>query len=89
MNVPSIQTDRNQTTIFWDNMTLWFSYHTLVAFRVGSVKVVHKNVWSNTTGKHLNAIDGGDKESRVDAETFKAKWAELTADAPTPAGILG
>lgn len=88
MNIPTIQTDKNFTTIFTDNMTLWFSYTTLVAFRVGAVKVVHENSWSNTTGKHLNQIDGGDKASRVNHETFLAKWKELTGEKALT-GLLG
>lgn len=56
-------------------ITLYFSYNTLVAFRgyVGAYRelIVHKNIWGNTTGKHLNTIDGGDKSSRVDGDTFQ------------------
>lgn len=55
----------------------WFSYQTLVAFYSPKTgKVVHQNDWSRTTGKHLNAIDGGAKASRVDSATFAAKLAE-------------
>lgn len=89
MQIPSIQTDKNFTTVYMDNMTLWFSYTTLVAFRVGAVKVVHENSWSNTTGKHLNQIDGGDKANRVNREVFRSKWAELTDNKVMPQGILG
>jgi len=50
----------------------WFSYKTLVAFyHPTRGLVVHENTWGPTTGKHLNWIDGGDKKSRVNAETFK------------------
>lgn len=90
MNLPSIQSDKNFTTIFMDNMTLWFSYTTLVAFRVGANdKVVHENVWSNTTGKHLNQIDEGDKASRVSRGAFLTKWQVQTDNKPTPQGVLG
>ena len=88
MNMPSIQTDNTLTTFFADSMTLWFSYTTLIAFRVGAKKVVHKNIWSKTTGRHLNSIDGGDNENRVNAETFARKWQELTSK-PEPSGLLG
>lgn len=56
----------------------YFSYDTLVAFapRFGR-KVVIKNYWGNTTGKHLNWIDGGDKANRVDQETFDKLYNEL------------
>ena len=39
-------------------------------------RVVHQNDWSNTTGKHLNWIDGGDKSSRVSADEFHRLWNE-------------
>lgn len=62
---------------FTSTGTFWFSYHTLVAFKsVAGSRVVHVNDWGTTTGKHLNAIDGGDKVSRVDAETFKRLYVE-------------
>ena len=89
MNLPTLQTDGKLTTIYTDNMTLWFSYQTLVAFRIGAEKVVHQNDWSNTTGKHLNQIDKGDRENRVNATVFQAKWKELTSNKPLPQGILG
>ncbi len=59
-------------------LTLWFSYHTLVAFcMAGRPPVVHQNVWGPTTGKHLNIIDGGDKDSRVSKDEFDLRWAQL------------
>jgi hypothetical protein len=58
-------------------VTVWFSYKTPIAFHVeGHSRVVLKNYWSTTTGKHLNAIDGGNKKGRVDQETFDRLWAE-------------
>ena len=53
------------------DLTLWFSYRTIVAFQaMGKPIVVRQNEWESTTGRHLNAIDGGDKASRVSAEAF-------------------
>ena len=46
----------------------YFSYETLVAFynaESGERKVV-ENLWGPTTGKHLNAIDGGDKQAKAE-----------------------
>jgi hypothetical protein len=49
----------------------YYSYQTLVAFRNSKHGlVVHKNDWGTTTGKHLNWIDRGNKNNRVDDETF-------------------
>jgi hypothetical protein len=51
-----------------------FSYDTLVAFWSHEDRwVVHENIWSNVTGRTLNAIDGGSKPAkakRVTAEDF-------------------
>ena len=58
-------------------LTVYYSYKTPVAFRVdGHSLVVHQNNWGPTTGKHLNKIDGGAKEKRVDYETFTRLWNE-------------
>ncbi len=59
-------------------LRLWFSYATVVAFQVeGNPRVVHENVWSRTTGRHLHEIDGG-KEIRVNADEFKRLWDKQT-----------
>ena len=56
-----------------------FSDETCVAFRIGSGTPwnVSENVWSKTTGKHLNQIDGGDKKSRLPYEEFCKRLSEL------------
>ena len=62
-------------------LEVWFSYQTPVAFRlVGGARVVRKNDWGPTTGKHLNWIDGGDKAERVSGAEFEARWAEALAE---------
>lgn len=48
----------------------YYSYQTLVAFKGTNSKgehfsVIHQNDWGNTTGKHLNWIDGGSKEAKA------------------------
>ena len=57
-----------------DGNQYWFSYKTLVAFqRWNARRVVLRNYWGPTTGKHLNSIDGGTpsaKAARVDQATF-------------------
>ena len=57
-------------------LTLYFSYDTIVAFSDGYKRYVCQNVWSKTTGKHLNWIDGGNKEGRLPYEEFKQKLEE-------------
>lgn len=56
----------------------WFSYNTLIAFDgpKGGRKVL-KNYWGPTTGKHLNAIDGGKKDSRLDSESFAKAYQDV------------
>lgn len=58
-------------------LTLMYSYNTLVAFHHPDTgTVVHENIWSNTTNRTLNAIDGGSKRAkseRVTAEVFTEK----------------
>lgn len=80
MNLPNFSTYCNNTTaanaLVFDlgPITVWYSYKTPVAFRViGSPTVVRENEWGPTTGKHLNAIDDGDKSSRVSGERFEAE----------------
>lgn len=61
-------------------LTLWFSYQTVVAFRTWGKKMrVSKNLWGPTTGKHLSWIDGGDqwaKKERLEREEFEKQLAE-------------
>ncbi len=60
--------------------TFWYSYRTLVAFRApGHPLVVHTNVWTKTTAKHLTMIDGGRPDERVDSETFARLLKELVS----------
>ncbi len=61
----------NSLCVSMPNITVWFSYQTPVAFQaVARQRLVRENDWGPTTGKHLNWIDGGDKESRVSGEEF-------------------
>ena len=54
------------------DVTVYFSYETPVAFEApGHGLVVRENDWGNTTGKHLNWIDGGKHESRLPSSEFE------------------
>lgn len=83
MNVSFNSQAANFNTVTIGDLTIWFSYETPIAFRViGQPTIVRQNVWSTTTGKHLNRIDGGDKiakERRVDSETFNRLLAAAVA----------
>lgn len=57
-----------------DNLILYFSYNTIVAFDYKSKRHVRQNEGGVTTGKHLNWIDGGSsaaKSQRLDSESFE------------------
>lgn len=59
--------------------TFWFSYETCIAFkneRTGFV--IRENDWSNTTGKHLNAINP-DHSIRIKSEDFERELADFFA----------
>lgn len=60
------------------NLTLYFSYETIIAFNGTEGLRILKNYWSTTTGRHLNAIDNGNKKNRLDQENFnELLWQEL------------
>lgn len=62
-------------------LDLYFSYETVVAFRAPKTGlVVSENVWSSTTGKHLNWICP-DKSRRVSNEEFEKQLAEVVKGA--------
>lgn len=60
----------NLNTIEIGDLTLYYSYRTLVAYETPEGKlVISQNVWGVTTGKHLNIIDG-DKKKRIPHPEF-------------------
>ena len=67
-------------------LTIYYSYETCIAFR-GYIDAencglfVIKNYWGSTTGKHLNAIDGGNKEKRLDEKTFEKLFKKALRNA--------
>ena len=71
----SASAENNAKVIKINGMSFYFSYETLVAVNTGNELKVLQNYWGPTTGKHLNAIDGGDKEAkdkRLDKDAFDA-----------------
>lgn len=53
----------------------YFSYQTIVAFIHENVCYCCENVWTVTTGGHLNWIES-DKKKRLSYENFRAKFKE-------------
>lgn len=74
--------------VFLPGLTLWWSYDTLVAFRVHDAEkpTVCENRWGSTTGEHLDAIDGGDKAGRLTREAFTDELTHLANDLQTGLG---
>ena len=58
------------------NLTLHFSYSTIIAFENEGDLTISKNKWSMTTGKHLNWIDE-EKSKRIKQEEFEEKLKEV------------
>lgn len=54
----------------------WFSYKTLVAFRIKGEFHIIKNYWGSTTGKHLNWIHP-DHDRRESMDEFNANYERL------------
>lgn len=58
-------------------LDIYYSYKTPVAFRTPETGlIVRVNDWGPTTGKHLNAIDGGEpdrKKARISGDDFEAR----------------
>jgi hypothetical protein len=74
-----ISMSSNAAYVTVGNLQLWFSYCTCIACRERGRRYVSENAWAQTTGRHLNAIDGGDKKARLPRAAFEAKVAEILA----------
>jgi hypothetical protein len=65
------------TEIAIGNITVYFSYNTIVAFETPEHGLICcENIWGSTTGNHLNSIEP-DHDARYDPGTFKGKLEEL------------
>lgn len=63
------------------HITLWFSYETVVAFAVdGEGTFKSKNIWSQTTAKHLKSIPA---RETLEHSEFEAKLDALLAKIET------
>lgn len=70
------QLDKNFTEVQHKNILYYFSYSTLVGFDIDGETYVSENVWSSTTGNHLNKIEP-DKSKRLSNDEFNKKVEEL------------
>lgn len=61
--------------VYVGDLTLLFSYETLVGFAVPGIgRITSENVWGSTTGKHINSFRA--RYEKIDREVFK-KAVEL------------
>ena len=60
----------NSLAFVINDVTFYFSYETCIAFEVDCKLYISKNVWSTTTGKHLNWIEPN-KSKRLEYEVFQ------------------
>jgi len=69
--------NNNLTRIYvGKSLTLWFSYETVVAYAVnGEGTFKSKNIWSQTTAKHLKSIPAHE----LDYHVFEAQLEALMA----------
>lgn len=77
--------------VYAGDITLLFSYETLVGFAVpGFGRVSSENVWGPTTGKHINGWPA--RYQRIDREVFKKAEVLLNAHlsgSGTRKGLIG
>lgn len=56
----------NFTVTHIGDVTYWFSYETCIAVHTPAIgTIARQNDWRTVTGKHLNAVDGGDKVAKA------------------------
>jgi hypothetical protein len=73
-----IEHGTNTLMIEMCGVTLWFSYQTVIAFQErGKERRVSQNQWGNTTGKHIAAIEIGNKKDRIPREQFMNELNEI------------
>ena len=66
----------NAMCIEINDLTIYLSYQTVIAFSDSGKLTIIKNYWSTTTGKHLNAINR-DKSIRLDNDQFEKELQKL------------
>ena len=69
----------NLTKISIGYTKIYFSYEMPIAFFNSKGLVISENIWTRTTGKHLNAIND-DKSIRIDNDSFVERLNSLFAE---------
>lgn len=60
-------------------LSFWFSFDTIIAFQANACRRVCENVWTRTTAKHLNALDGGGRTAKAARLSYKEFGVQLDA----------
>ena len=68
----ALNTTKSLSCIEYKSLTLYFSYNTLVAYYGLNGWIICKNVWSNTTARHLYKINPN-KTIRIEHADFMKK----------------
>jgi len=72
----AIQQGANFANVKVGKLELYFAYNTCIGFKDGChARMLQENSWGPTTGKHLNALDDGRKEGRLDGSAFEKALA--------------
>jgi len=71
---------KTYSSIKINNVDFYYSYNTLVAVKYSNGLKVSENIWSRTTGKHLNEICS-DKKSRLTRDEFKKEVTKAMKEA--------
>jgi hypothetical protein len=66
----------NFNSVVIGSLKLYFSYKTIIGFTDHGNIIVCENIWSKTTGKHLNQIDPS-HSNRLDYQLFQSKLNEV------------
>lgn len=80
---PSGKPTEHNFMIRLEELRIWYSFQHIVAFSVKDEKYVSENIWSRTTGKHINAIEP-DHEKRIGYEEFVQKFLEIVLKREEP-----
>lgn len=77
--VPTLSLDKvasNLHTVTVGKLKLFYSYKTVIAYENAGKLTICENVWSSTTGKHLNIINR-DKSERLAHEVFLRRLGDM------------
>ncbi len=70
----------NKNLVVLEDVKLWVSYETVVAFQKGNEPIVAcENIWSKTTGKLLNELEP-DHNKRIKRDQFEELLTQISIE---------